>query len=231
MKYNLMERYYLSKLDRNRVPVHVAIIMDGNGRWGLKNAHDRSYGHKRGAETFETIADFADSIGIRYLTVFAFSTENWKRPKDEVDTIMRLLEEYLLKVQKKYQEYNVVLRFIGDRSALSPSLISLMEEAERLTGNNTGITVNIALNYGGRSEILRAARKLLREPAFREQPELLTEEAFARYLDTGGQPDPDLLIKPGGEFRISNFLLWQCAYSEFWFSKVLWPEFRPVHLL
>lgn len=227
MQFNLIERYYLRKIDPKRIPSHIAIVMDGNGRWGLKHAQSRSEGHKKGAEVFENIADFCQQIGVSHLTVYAFSTENWKRPPEEVETIMKLLQYYLDKTRKNKDKYNVILHFIGRTDGLSEHLLQQMQEAEQLTAKNTGIIVNVALNYGGRDEIVRAVKKAMEEGS----PEEMTQARFSALLDTGDQPDPELILKPGGEYRLSNFLLWQSAYSEFWFSKVLWPQFRPRHLL
>ena len=220
----------IEEIDKDRLPQHVAIIMDGNGRWGLKNAHDRSYGHKRGAETFETIADFADSIGIRYLTVFAFSTENWKRPEDEVVGLMDLFAKTMLAEVDGLHEEGVRVRTIGDLSALPAETREAFDEAWEKTRDNDGMTLVVAVNYGGRQEILRACRGCMREAVLlgEETGEVIepTEEMFERGLYTFGMPDPDLVIRTSGEMRISNFLLWQIAYSEFVVTDVLWPDFN-----
>ena len=192
------------QVDLNNLPCHVAVIMDGNGRWAQKRGLPRSAGHKAGAETFRKLGTYCKNLGIDYLTVYAFSTENWKRPKDEVDGIMHLLEQYLHECIDTMEKDGNRLRFLGDLSVLTPELRALI----------------------GRDEILHAARAFARDCAAGEQDaDALTEEGFSRYLYSSGLPDPDLLIRPGGEKRISNYLLWQCAYSEFYFCDTLWPDF------
>ena len=203
-----------------RPPRHIAIIMDGNGRWAKQRGLPRSAGHAAGAESFRRAAKYCRAIGVEYLTVYAFSTENWKRPADEVKGIMRLLRRYLDEALRDLQEENTRLRFFGDLSALSPELRKLCEDTEARSSVYTGAQVNICLNYGGRDEIVRAAKRWADEGC----PEL-TEERFSGYLWSVGVPDPDLLIRPGGETRISNYLLWQLAYAEMYFSDVLWPDF------
>ncbi len=208
------------------MPQHVAIIMDGNGRWAKKRLLPRTAGHAAGAETFRRIALYCREIGIRYLTVYAFSTENWKRPPEEVSKIMGLLKDYLLEAIRDMQKNHVRICFFGDLGALSPELRALAEEAHQESDGFTDSQVNMCINYGGRDEILRAARRwaeTCRETGC--DPDSLTEESFSRLLYSADVPDPDLIIRPGGETRISNFLLWQAAYAEFYFTDVLWPDF------
>jgi len=209
----------------DKLPRHIAIIMDGNGRWAAKRALPRSAGHAAGAETFRRVATYCKNIGIEYLTVYAFSTENWKRPADEVATIMDLLEKYLHEALEKMEKDKVKMKFLGDVSILSPKLRQLITETEELSKKFDGVQVNICLNYGARDEILRAAERYAMEPT-----PVLTEETFSGYMYTAGIPDPDLVIRPSGEKRLSNFLLWQSAYSEFYFTDVLWPDFNEREL-
>ena len=213
------------------VPTHIAIIMDGNGRWARKRGLPRQAGHKIGAEAFRTIANYAKSIGLKYLTVYAFSTENWKRSPEEVDAIMELLEKYLRELIRDMDKNQVRFCFFGDLSRLSPEL----QEEARITAARSqkyeGVQVNFCLNYGGRMEILRAAQKFAQDCADGKcRPEDLTEEAFSDRMYSAGVPDPELVIRPGGELRISNFLLWQSAYAEYYFTDVLWPDFGPKDL-
>ena len=208
------------QVDMSRLPRHIAIIMDGNGRWAKKRGLPRTAGHKVGAETFRKIATYCRDIGVEYLTVYAFSTENWKRPEEEVSTIMALLERYLHEAIETMKRDNVRFRFFGDTSVLSPRLRALVEETNAISDTITGgCQANICLNYGGRDEILHAARACV------EAGEELTEENFSRHLYSAGVPDPELMIRPGGEQRVSNFLLWQGAYSEWYFCDTLWPDF------
>ena len=207
------------QVDMGRLPRHIAIIMDGNGRWAKKRGLPRTAGHKIGAETFRDIAAYCRELGVEYLTVYAFSTENWKRPKDEVDTIMGLLEQYLQEAINTMKKDQIRLRILGDATALSPKLQRMIDEANTVSSRNTGFQANICLNYGGRAEILQAARLCA------ENGEAWTEENFEKYLWSHGIPDPELIIRPSGELRLSNFLLWQCAYSEFYFCDTLWPDF------
>ena len=203
-----------------KLPRHIAIIMDGNGRWAQNRGLPRPAGHAAGAESFRRAARYCRSLGVEYLTVYAFSTENWKRPADEVGGIMRLLKKYLLEAMEDLEKENTRLCFFGDLAPLSDELRRLCEDCTARSALYTGGQVNICLNYGGRDEIVRAARRWADDgcPA-------LTEERFAGYLWSAGVPDPDLLIRPGGEKRISNYLLWQLAYAEMYFSDVLWPDF------
>ena len=213
------------------VPQHVAIILDGNGRWAKAKGMPRNYGHAQGSKNVEKICEEAWRLGIKYLTVYAFSTENWNRPKEEVDSLMRQFEEYLDEILVDFEKYNMKLKFIGDISALSENIVKKMAKAELLTEHMTGITVNLAINYGGRQEIVRAAGDFAMDCLLKGRvPETFDEQAFSQYLYTAGQPDPDLIIRPSGEQRLSNFLLWQSAYAEFWYSDVLWPDFKPADL-
>jgi len=209
------------------VPRHVAIIMDGNGRWAARRALPRSAGHAAGAETFRKIATYCKNIGMEYLTTYAFSTENWKRPDDEVGTIMDLLDKYLREALGKMERDRVKMKFFGNTSELSPEIRKLIVETEELSKRFEGVQVNICLNYGGRDEILRAAMKYAVDVNEGRCPlnAGLTGEIFSNYLYSAGIPDPDLVIRPSGELRLSNFLLWQSAYSELYFTDVLWPDF------
>ncbi|MCL2124434.1 MAG: polyprenyl diphosphate synthase [Oscillospiraceae bacterium] len=262
-------------LEPDRLPRHIAIIMDGNGRWAAKRALPRTAGHAAGAETFRRIATYCKDIGLEYLTVYAFSTENRSRPAEEVATIMELLEKYLYEALEKMERDRVKMKFFGDVSVLSPKLRELISQTEELSKTFDGVQVNICVNYGGRSEIIRAAEMYARDvtggamgtsdtsgaediagagasgagdaPVLRGAADTsgaedfagagaggagdalragrLTEEAFSKYMYSSGIPDPDLVIRPGGEMRVSNFLIWQAAYAEFYFSDVLWPDF------
>ena len=193
------------QVDMSRLPRHIAIIMDGNGRWAKKRGLPRTAGHKVGAETFRDIATYCRELGVEYLTVYAFSTENWKRPKDEVDTIMELLEQYLQEAINTMERDHIRLKILGDTAALSPKLQQMVAQTNAISTHYQGFQANICLNYGGRSEILRAARLCA------EAGEEWTEENFGKYLWSAGIPDPELIIRPSGELRLSNFLLWQCA--------------------
>ena len=206
-------------------PRHIAIIMDGNGRWAKKRGLPRTAGHSAGAEAFRRIANYCRSLGVEYLTVYAFSTENWKRSQEEVGGIMLLLRKYLEEALLDMQKNPVRFRFFGDLSRLSPQLQKLCHDAENRSVAYD-VQVNFCLNYGGRDEIVHAARAFARDCAAGEKrSDALTEEMFSQYLYSNGLPDPELLIRPGGEKRISNYLLWQCAYSEFYFCDTLWPDF------
>ena len=212
------------------VPRHIAVILDGNGRWAKKRGLPRTAGHKVGAENFRKIATYCKNIGVQYLTVYAFSTENWSRPEDEVSTIMKLLDRYLHEAIETMEKDHIRMRILGDVSALSPSLRAEIEETNEISKRYEGFQANICLNYGGRDEIVKAARRYAKDVAEGRAPEDIDAAGFADYLYSAGIPDPDLLIRPGGEKRISNFLLWQCAYSEFYFTDVLWPDFTPEEL-
>lgn len=212
--------------DAARLPEHIAIVLDGNGRWAARRALPRSAGHAAGAETFRRVATYCKDIGIKWLTVYAFSTENWKRSADEVEAIMGLLEKYLYESIEKMERDRVKMRFLGDTSVLSEKLRELIAKTEEISKKFDGVQVNICLNYGSRDEIVRAAQRYAEDAP----PGDLTEEAFSAYLYTDGIPDPDLVIRPSGEMRLSNFLLWQSAYSEFYFTKTLWPDFNEREL-
>lgn len=210
------------QVDMGRLPRHIAIIMDGNGRWAKQRGLPRTAGHKVGAETFRKIATYCKDLGVQYLTVYAFSTENWKRPADEVSTIMGLLKQYMLEAIDSMERDQIRLRFLGDLSTISPELQALIEKTNEISSHIEGFQADVCLNYGGRDEILRAARAFARDCADgKASPEALTEEGFGHYLYSDGIPDPDLIIRPSGELRLSNFLLWQCAYAEFYFTPVL----------
>ena len=211
-------------------PKHIAIIMDGNGRWAKQRGLPRTAGHAAGAEAFRRIANYCRTLGVEYLTVYAFSTENWKRSAEEVAGIMKLLRRYLEEALRDMEKNRVRFRFFGDLSRLSPELQTLCHDAENRS-EDYDVQVNFCLNYGGRDEIVRAARAFAADAAAGKiNPEALTEESFSDYLYSAGVPDPELIIRPSGEQRISNFLLWQSAYSEYVFMNVLWPDFTPVHL-
>lgn len=213
------------------IPTHIAIVMDGNGRWAKRRGLPRQAGHKVGAEAFRTIANYAKSIGLSYLTVYAFSTENWKRSDDEVDAIMELLERYLREAIADMDKNRVRFCFFGDLSRLSPELREEARIAAERSAKYEGVQVNFCLNYGGRAEILRAAQRFAAQCAAGEaKPEELTEQRFSELMYSAGIPDPELVIRPGGELRISNFLLWQSAYAEYYFTDVLWPDFGPKDL-
>ena len=217
--------------DKERVPRHIAFVMDGNGRWAQKRGLPRSAGHKQGARTFREIVRYCRSIGIRYLTVYAFSTENWKRPQSEINAIMNLLRDYLDELERHSDEEQGVLRFIGDMAPLAEDLRQRITDVQERTAGREGITVNIALNYGGRHEIVHAVQQavsLARQETL--TPEAVDEALVDSLMYTAGQPPVDLIIRPSGEQRISNFLLWQGAYAEFVFMDVLWPDFTPGDL-
>ena len=213
------------------LPSHIGIIMDGNGRWAKKRGLPRSAGHTAGAQTFRKIARYCSDIGVRHLTVYAFSTENWRRPETEVSAIMKLFKEYLEEAIRDFKDDSIVLKFIGDRSAFSPELLALMEENEEESKDREGMVLNIAMNYGGRAELVRAMQSIARDAKDEKlDVEQIDEGMISDYLYTKGQPDPDLIIRPSGEHRTSNFLLWQSAYSEYVIMDVLWPDFREEHL-
>lgn len=208
------------------VPEHVAIIMDGNGRWAKQRKMPRNYGHVQGSKNVEKVCRAAWDLGIKYLTVYAFSTENWKRPKDEVDTLMNLLRDYLKQSLEKSRKNNMRVRVFGDRNGLASDICEVIAKLEKASAGNTGLNFSIALNYGSRDEMTRAMKKMATDVSEGKlAPDAITEEVFEGYLDTAGIPDPDLLIRTSGEERLSNFLLWQVAYSEFYFTDVYWPDF------
>jgi len=215
----------------SNVPQHIAIIMDGNGRWAKLRGLPRNAGHKAGAESFRTIANYCRSIGVRYLTVYAFSTENWKRSEEEVGGIMALMKIYLQEALRDMEKNHVRIKTFGDLSRLSPELRKLCEDAQARSKDFDDVQVNFCLNYGGRDEIIRAARAFAAEVAAGKcTADSLTEESFNAYLDSAGVPDPELVIRPSGEMRTSNFLPWQSVYSELVFMNVLWPDFGPKDL-
>lgn len=208
------------------IPEHVAVIMDGNGRWAKKRFLPRNYGHAEGAKALEAICENCEKLGIKYLTVYAFSTENWKRSVEEVSGIMNLFRKYLVDSIERSNNANMRVRLIGKREGLADDIVQKMENLERETAGNTGLQFYIAINYGGRDEIVRATKKLISDvQAGAVSEEDIDESVFGTYLDTAGVPDPDLLIRTSGEERTSNFLPWQLAYSEFYFTDTLWPDF------
>lgn len=214
------------------VPEHVAIILDGNGRWAKKRFMPRNYGHAQGSKTVEQICEDAWNLGIKYLTVYAFSTENWSRPKKEVDALMKLLRSYLKDCIKRTTKNNMRVRVIGDKTGLSEDIRNSIEELERVSAVNTGLNFTIAINYGSRDEMRRAMVRMAKDVEDgKVKSEEITEEVFKGYLDTWELPDPDLLIRTSGEQRLSNFLLWQLAYTEFVFMEVLWPDFNRNELI
>ena len=212
------------------LPRHIAIILDGNGRWAKKRGMPRSAGHLAGAENFRKIATYCQEIGIEYLTVYAFSTENWKRPEDEVGGIMKLLDKYLREAISDMEKKHIRMKVFGDTSRLSPELQKLVAKTDEITKHVEGFQANICLNYGGRAEIVRAAELYAKDVAEGKAEGELTEEKLAKYMYSADIPDPELIIRPGGEYRLSNFLLWQCAYSEFYYTDTLWPDFSPDEL-
>ncbi|TVX97631.1 isoprenyl transferase [Cohnella terricola] len=213
------------------IPKHVAIIMDGNGRWAKERGLPRIAGHHSGMKAVKRITKAADRIGVEVLTLYAFSTENWKRPKAEVDFLMKLPQEFLSLELGELIENNVQVKMMGNRNLLPDHTIAAVEDAVRQTAHNTGLILNFALNYGSRHEMLEAAKELARQAAAGKiNPDEIEEEDFERHLLSGGLPNPDLLIRTSGELRLSNFMLWQLAYSEFWFTEVYWPEFSDQHL-
>ena len=214
----------------DNIPRHIAIILDGNGRWAKRRGLPRTAGHAVGAETFRKIATYCKDIGVDYLTVYAFSTENWKRPEGEVKTIMRLLNKYLQEAIDTMERDKIRMKIFGDLNALTEEQRELVRKTDEISQRYEGFQANICLNYGGRDEIVHAARRYAADLAAGKGEGGLTEEQFGSYLYSAGIPDPDLLIRPGGEQRISNFLLWQCAYAEFYFTDVLWPDFSPQEL-
>lgn len=210
-----------------KIPQHVAIILDGNGRWAKSKGMPRNYGHTMGAKNVEVILRAADGLGIQYVTMYAFSTENWKRPDGEVEALMKLLNSYLKNCIKTARKNNMRVRVIGDVTGLSPDFQEKIRKLEEESAHNTGLNFQIAINYGSRDEIIRAVRNIAKSGI---KPEQITEQMLERYLDTHDIPDPDLLIRTSGEQRVSNYLLWQLAYSEFYFTDVPWPDFTPDEL-
>ncbi len=211
------------------LPQHIAFIMDGNGRWAKQRGLERSEGHKAGAKVFRRITEYCADIGIKHVTFYAFSTENWNRPKSEVQALMKLFKEYLLEADDRERENDIRqsrIRFIGEREGLPKDLLKLIEKAEKKSNKYSKITVNIALNYGGRAEITHAVKEIARKVQCGElSVDDITEQTVSENIYTAGQPDPDIIVRPSGEYRLSNFLQWQSAYSEFWYSDILWPDF------
>ena len=223
----------MKNMDRSQLqaPNHVAIILDGNGRWAKKRLLPRKAGHVAGSKTVEKICEDAYNMGINYLTVYAFSTENWKRPEDEVNALMKLLRQYLKDCIKRSTKNNMCVRVIGDITPLAEDMKESIHELEEATKNNTGLHFQVALNYGSRDEMIRGIQRMagdLESGAL--QAEDISETVFEKYLDTSGLPDPDLMIRTSGEMRLSNFMLWQLAYTEFYFTDVLWPDFDKAEL-
>ncbi len=214
------------ELKRELLPEHIGIIMDGNGRWAKKRGLPRHLGHNAGAENFKTITRYCNKIGIKCLTVYAFSTENWKRPKEEIDNLMSLFRDYLHDALENFRDENIVTRFIGDVSIFPQDIQDLIAETEEESKDSTGMILNIAMNYGGRQEIVEASKILMRKIESGEKDiDSITEDDITDNLYTKDYPEVDFIIRPSGEYRLSNFLLWQSAYSEFWYSDVLWPDF------
>ena len=219
------------RLDPENIPAHIAVIMDGNGRWAQKRGLPRTAGHSAGSEAFQRAAEHLSDLGVNYFTVYAFSTENWKRPQEEVGAIIELLDRYLHKAIREMAQKNIRLRFFGDLSPLSDSLKTLIAETDSISASTSGMQVNVCLNYGGRDELTRAARQLAQECVRGSlRPEDISEDLVSARLYSAGIPDPDLMIRPGGELRLSNFLLWQNAYSEFYFTDTLWPDMNEAEL-
>lgn len=230
----LFTRKKKENLQENRpVPQHIAVIMDGNGRWAKKRGLPRKAGHKVGAETFRTIATYCKDIGVKYFTVYAFSTENWKRPQDEVDALMNLFRAYLKEAAETMYERGVAVRVLGDLSVLPEDIRAQIAEVDEIADRlgPDAATASLCINYGGRDEIKNAVRAIAQQVKNGEiQPENITEETIGAHLYTAHMPDPDLIIRPSGEIRTSNFLLWQSAYSEYYFTDVLWPDFKTSDL-
>ena len=230
---DILKTVTAGQVDVGRLPRHIAIIMDGNGRWATRRGLPRTAGHKAGAETFRRIATYCKNLGVQYLTVYAFSTENWKRSADEVGTIMGLLKRYLQEAVATMERDNIRLHFFGDMAPIDPELQALARETDEITEHlgADAFQANVCLNYGGRDEILRAARRFAADcAAGKWSADELDDALFSSYLDSAGIPDPELIIRPSGELRLSNFLLWQCAYSEFYYTDVLWPDFDEKEL-
>ena len=214
------------KPDMSNIPAHIGIIMDGNGRWAMRRGLPRSAGHRAGAETLKKIVVYCNNIGVKCVTAYAFSTENWNRPQKEVDALMDLLYTYLQQVEEQFGGTNVILKVIGDHSPLSDKINRAIDYAEEYTSKNTGLILNIALNYGGRDEIAAATKKAVEDVSCGKiKASEITEEYLSGLMYTSNVPEVDLIIRPSGEYRLSNFLLWQAAYAEFWFSNINWPDF------
>ena len=213
------------------IPNHVAIILDGNGRWAKAKGMPRSYGHIKGCENLEKICDTIKEVGVKYLTVYAFSTENWKRSQEEVDGLMKIFRRYLKRCLKISKKNKMRFKIIGNPTAFDADIRARIDELEEYSAQYDELHFQIALNYGSRDEILRAVRKIAANQELQEQPDRITEAVFESYLDTAGSPDPDLLIRTSGELRLSNYLLWQLAYTEFYFTDVAWPDFDKAELM
>jgi len=222
-------RKYLDQLDRSNLPRHIGIIMDGNGRWAKKRNRPPLFGHQAGAKALRQVVELGVEIGLEYLTIFAFSTENWTRPAEEVKGLLRLLKERLVKQIPELMEQNICARFIGTTEGLDPDYWKEVSSTAAVTHNNTGMVVNFAFNYGSRLEIIEGIKKLAKEAP--EKIEKLNPDEFGGYLWTGSQPDPDLIIRTSGEYRLSNFLLWQAAYAELYVTDTLWPDFDKIELI
>ena len=211
------------------LPQHIGFIMDGNGRWAKMRGLERSEGHKAGAKTFRRIVEYCADVGIKHVTFYAFSTENWSRPEKEVKALMKLFKEFLLEADEREKENDIrqsKIRFIGEREGLPKDLLRLIEKAEKVSNKYSKITVNVALNYGGRAELTHAVKEIAKKVKNGEMSvDDISEDVIGDYIYTAGQPDPDIIVRPSGEYRLSNFLTWQSAYSEFWFSDILWPDF------
>ncbi len=219
------------KLDMNRIPAHIAIIMDGNGRWAKERKLPRTMGHRAGMKNIKLVVQESSNLGVKYLTLYAFSTENWKRPKDEVNALMDLVVEFIEKEIDELHRNNVRLNAIGDISKLPIKSRTAIQNAKQKTKNNKGLTLNIALNYGGRDEIIKSIKEIGKELLSGDlKIEDIDDKVISDHLYTKGMPDPDIVIRPSGELRLSNYLLWQSAYSEFWFSNINWPDFTKENL-
>ncbi len=219
-------------MENMNVPKHIAIILDGNGRWAKKRAMPRNVGHAQGSKNVERILEAADKLGVEYLTVYAFSTENWSRPESEVNALMKLLKSYLKDCIQTSKKNNMRVRVIGDISVLEESMQNQIQELEQISSKNTGLNFQVAINYGGRDEIIRAVRKVAKECVQGKLTlDAIDEDMFENYLDTKNIPAPELLIRTSGEQRLSNYLLWQLAYTEFYFTDVLWPDFNKEELI
>ncbi len=230
-KKNNKDKTYTT-LDQDKMPQHIAIIMDGNGRWAKNKGLPRALGHRAGVESLREIVNLAIDLNLKVLTVYAFSTENWKRPKEEVNLLMNLFSEYIDSEVDEMYRRNVQIRFIGKIDELTGDLPQKFEKTQMHTGENTGLVLNLAVNYGGRAEIVRSVQIIGEKIASGEiVPQEITEKMIHDHLYTAGLPDPDLLIRPSGDFRVSNFLLWQSAYTEYWFTDIFWPDFKPDHLI
>jgi undecaprenyl diphosphate synthase len=222
----------IPKLDPQRLPAHVGIIMDGNGRWAAKKLQPRMFGHRAGAKAVRQIVELGVELKLRYITFYAFSTENWQRPAEEVQGLLKLLKEFLVKEIPELNKQNIYVKILGSEARLDPAYLDEIRTLAAQTHKNTGLTVNMAFNYGGRTEIVEGIQKLVQES--RNDPGLIEElspESFSHFLYTAGQPDPDLIIRTSGESRISNFLLWQAAYAEIYITQTLWPDFGKLEFL